>query len=174
MLKIKEIQDITDSLELECCHEYYHLLHHHPAQYPLVCNGVGSETSWTYHLTPDTIWFLDISPSSGIHDWDFTYPLYFESYQAGMQHFHDANRRFRDNIEKQIAAANWLLRPVRRARKQEYYFLLETFRASHNSFWSNKTLPLDWAENCNYTPDFSNKKYLLNKQILEAIMHHVD
>lgn len=172
MLPVKRIEEITLDLELECSAEYQRCMMWYQEYYIQVANGVGSETSWTYHLTPDTVWLLDISPTAGIHDWDFTFPMYFASYAAGQQWFHAANARFRDNLEKQIKNGCWLLRGPRRCRKQEYFWILDNTMISHNAFWSNKRLPPDWYQHQAYTPDFDQKKFDLNIEIWSAMNGH--
>jgi hypothetical protein len=169
MLSINKILKVTEELDLEREKEYSRCLSFYPDFYKGIANGVGSETSWTYHLTPDTIWLLDISPSANIHDWDFTFPYYFSSYQEGMDWFHLSNKRFHDNMEKQIKDGFFLVRDIRRVRKEEYYLIVNYSATSHNAFWSNKTLPSDWKKYCNYIPDFNVKKYELNKQIYSAV-----
>lgn len=169
MLSREKIEEITIGLELECSAEYQRCLMWYPEYYPQVANGVGSETSWTYHITPDTAWLLDISPTAGIHDWDCTFPYYFRTYAEGMKWFITANERFRSNMEKQIADGFFMLRPPRRCRKAEYFWLLENTHIAHNAFWSNKILPPDWRRHQAYTPDFEQKKYDLNCEIWKAM-----
>jgi hypothetical protein len=169
MLSREKTEDITLMLELECSAEYLRCLLLYHEYYRQVANGVGSETSWTYHLIPDTAWLLDISPTAGIHDWDFTFPYYFTTYAEGMKWYHLCNHRFRDNFEKQIKSGVWFLRTPRRCRKIEYYWILDNTFISHNAFWSNKKLPADWKKHNSYIPDFDQKKYNLNMEIWAAM-----
>jgi hypothetical protein len=170
MLNISVIAEITGRLRLECQPELLHCLQRHPELYQQVANGVGSDTSWTYHIIPDTIWGLDISPSAGIHDWDFTYPLYFEHYNDGMRHFHNSNQRFKGNVFKQIKAGSLLCRIPRNLRLIEYMLILEKSSISHNAFWSNKLLPVDWNKYHRRIPDFNPEKYSLNQKIIKSIL----
>lgn len=169
MLPLARLLKITDRLKLDCTPEYLKIFNSHPELYHLVCNGVGSETNWTYHLTPDTIWGMDISPSAGIHDWDFTFPMEFQNYTEGMTHFHRANRRFHDNVEKQISDGCDLLKPLRQHRNNVYFHLLENSAAGHRSFWSNRLLPHDWLEFNHYTPDFNREKFRDNLIVFNHI-----
>lgn len=168
-MKLSTMTEITMELALECQPEYHELMIYHPALYNEICNGVGSETHWTYHLIPDTIWGLDISPSAGIHDFDWTYPMEFDSYADGEECRLRQNDVFAANVEKQIMAGTWLLRPLRRLRKNTYLKLLNETRAAHNSFWSNKPLPPDWYEHNNYTPTFNDNKYQINIDVWSKI-----
>lgn len=114
-----------------------------------ICNGVGSQDSWTYALTPDTVWGLDVTPSSDIHDWMYTKPSSFASDAEALDWKGKADRAFRNNLVRQFELAEaasgfsgWLARRVsgfRRARAQEYFLILQNFGGA--SFWSGKNRP---------------------------------
>lgn len=117
-----------------------------------IANGVGSETNILYHFTPDTIWGLNINPTSHTHDWMYTFPLYFPSFAAGMAWKHLADDLFRENGERQIADAFCLLRPLRRLRLAEYDAALSNFGKA--AFWADKPLPRDFAQSGYDKPAF--------------------
>lgn len=165
----KQIAEIDLLLDLASKNDYTKLLFHFPDDYHLICNGVGSETSWTYKIIPNTIWGLNIYPSAGIHDFDFTYPIRFDTYADGMAHFHDSNKRFWQNMDIQITDASWIMRPVRRMRRDGYFYILENTRISQNSFWSNKPLPSDWFDHNCWEPSFNQEKYETNLKIQNKI-----
>lgn len=90
----------------------------------LICNGVGSPTSWTYHLTPNTIWGLDITPSSNIHDFDYTIPTHFNSEESAIRRKYLADTRFYNNMLKQIEDKGGILKWFRKRRAKTYYEIL--------------------------------------------------
>ena len=77
------------------------LLKNDPEQFKKYCNGVGSMVGFwgklTYHFIPNTIWFLDITPSSDLHDVDFSYPNEFRNIYEARIAFDEANLRFYEN-----------------------------------------------------------------------------
>ena len=96
-------------------------------------NGVGSTVGWlgrlTFHLIPNTIWFLDITPASDIHDIDYAYPSSFKSEGAAIRHKDQADRRFYDNVKILIEAhtSNRVLKCLRYRRLRKYYWTLKNF-----------------------------------------------
>jgi hypothetical protein len=115
-----------------------------PRLFASLCNGVGSEvgTWWQrllYRITPNTIWGMDITPASDIHDVEYTVPNYFASKFVAEEYRHESDMRFRRNIEK-LADRGWrILRAKRKARARAYYYLLRQFGAE--SFYAGKKLP---------------------------------
>lgn len=140
-MKIAEVQKITQRLNLEMPALYEYALFNYPSIVDELANGVGSETNWFYHLTPDTVWGLNINPSSHVHDWDYSIPFEFATYADGLAFFHAANNRFRDNCMKLVEDGCCLLRPFRRRRVEFYFRVLES--QGELAFWSNKVLPTD-------------------------------
>lgn len=106
-----------------------------------VCNGVGP-SGIINHFIPNTIWGLDITPSSDCHDWMYSYPR-----DAGASYKDEADRVFLNNMLRQIdrAAASsywgWVLSPLRRHRAQVYYVMVRDFGGP--SFWSDKNKTVD-------------------------------
>jgi hypothetical protein len=78
------------------------LLIRDPKEFASCCNGVGSKAGgWlgniTYHITPNTIWFMDITPASDIHDVEYSHPSSFISDEEAKHCWRAANQRFVDN-----------------------------------------------------------------------------
>jgi hypothetical protein len=119
------------------------ILDHHPERWASLCNGVGSEVGtwwqkWLYHITPDTIWGMDITPASDIHDVEYTVPDYFATKFVAENYRHDSDLRFRHNIET-LADRNWrILRQKRYLRARVYYHILRQQGAA--SFYAGKTI----------------------------------
>ena len=129
--------EITKSLGLECWPAYHELMIYHPCVIPRDLQrgrrdplDVGPQ----HHLGLDTARQRD--PRLRL---DF--PMEFDSYADGEGYRLSKNVTFAANVEKQIMAGTWLLRPLRRLRKNTYLKLLNDTSAAHNSFWSNKPLP---------------------------------
>ena len=95
------------------------------------CNGVGSKVGgwWdnlVYHLTPNTIWFLNITCCSDIHDVEYSIPKHFKSEDDALIWFDEANLRFYDNLTIHIQRQNswrWV-KKLRMSRAGKYYWLL--------------------------------------------------
>jgi len=125
--------------------EFRRRLKDDPASLKKICNGVGSETSWTYHLTPDTIWGLDITPASDIHDYMYTEPAAFASDAEALAWKNKADRVFLNNMIRlfeQAEKQSWWARRVaglRRHRAKLYFEALQNFGGS--AFWEGKNKP---------------------------------
>lgn len=154
-MDIMKVRAITQKLHLDVPRMYEYALLCYPSIADQVANGVGSETSAFYHLTPDTVWGLNINPSSHGHDWDYTFPFKFVTYAEGMKHFHAANERFRINCLKLVEDGSWLLKPFRRHRVEFYFKILEA--EGELAFWSNKILPPDVPNAIKSTIDLDEK-----------------
>jgi hypothetical protein len=80
------------------------------------CDGVGSRAGgWmgniTYHITPNTIWLMDITPASDIHDVEYSHPLFFATGEDAKAAWKAANERFVDNcVDLAVARGGWLLK----------------------------------------------------------------
>jgi hypothetical protein len=108
------------------------------------CNGVGSEVGWwgklTYHLIPNTVWGLDVTEFSDIHDYDYCYPESFATKQDALNYKHLADNRGLDNILAIIDRdTKWTwLKIMRRARAMKYYDALDIF--GEDSFLDGKII----------------------------------
>lgn len=129
---------------------FWEMVINHPERLAVMCNGVGSKTSWTYPYTPDTIWLLDVTPAADIHDVMFTEPLVFPAVIDGVtytaeKYFQHANNLFYCNLMRlfdKADAQSWLSRRVRRFRNmraREYKFALDYF--GFHAFMEGKNHP---------------------------------
>lgn len=121
------------------------LLKSDPVKFASYCNGVGSRVGWlgrlTYHLIPNTIWFLNITPASDGHDVDFTIPSVFESLSAAEKAFDEANLRLYKNICILIdrkSRSGWLY--LARMHRAGLYYDMVSSDAGWTSFISGKTI----------------------------------
>jgi hypothetical protein len=133
---------------LQLSPEFQRLAVEDPEKLMACCNGVGSETGgfWarlTYHLTPNTIWFLDVTPCSDIHDVDCTYPQHLKNKVEALKHMDAANIRFRENLETWIGmhTRNKFLLYLRLSRAMAYYAIL--CNDCETSFMEGKTFDED-------------------------------
>ena len=128
---------------LELSPEFARLATEDPQKILDCCNGVGSEVGlWgklTYHFIPNTIWFLDITPCSDIHDVDYCYPSQFKNKAEALAHKADADLRIRENMETLICEkTKWeWLKCLRLERAMNYYCILRA--AGEDSFLEGKT-----------------------------------
>lgn len=68
-----------------------------------IVNGMGSPRTWWYATHPDTMYGMDVTPVSDIHDYEYTYPSSpFKSEEEAMAYRDAADQRFRDNLLKLI------------------------------------------------------------------------
>ncbi|QSH40793.1 hypothetical protein P0136_11415 [Lentisphaerota bacterium ZTH] len=119
------------------------LLDNDPLRFKSLCNGVGSKVgSWfdrlLYHLTPNTIWFMDITDGADLHDVDYSVPTLFHSIEAALQYRLDADQRFLNNLEIRITERGGLLKGLRLRRAKKYYYLLRGF--GEESFMAGKRI----------------------------------
>jgi hypothetical protein len=134
--------DATRYADLWAPESFWDRLKNDPASLKKICNGVGSETSWTYHLTPNTIWGLDVTPASDIHDFMYFYPITFDSDEEGLAWKDKADRVFLNNMirlfEKAESESWWARRfsTMRRNRAQLYFKAVQNFGGT--SFWEGK------------------------------------
>ena len=143
--------------------EFWFLKKNKPEVLAPICNGVGSRLSWTYHFIPDTIWGVDITPASDIHDFDYTWPKLFPAeldgltYSTGNAYKNHAYRTFLNNMvrifewhENLPGLKGWIhrrLAGVRRRRAQTYFEILQKWGGP--SFWDGKNAP----ENLGFMPE---------------------
>ena len=128
---------------LEMSPQAWELLESDPAQFASYCNGVGSPAGgWfrriLYRITPDTIWGMDITPASDIHDVEYTVPQYFCSKFVAENYRHESDMRLRRNIETLADRGWWILRAKRKARARAYYYIVR--RHGEKSFYHGKTI----------------------------------
>jgi len=118
------------------------ILDHHPDKWVEYCNGVGSpEGGWfrrlTYRLTPDTIWGMDITPASDIHDVEYTVPDHYNTKFTAEEYRHESDMRLRRNIEA-LADRGWrFLRAKRYARARAYYHIVRVM--ARDGFYKGKS-----------------------------------
>lgn len=121
---------LKNHFELSAQPDYWRLTNR---QHKMICNGVGSRVGfWSrllYHIIPNTIFFLDITPASDIHDYDYCYPFHFDSLKSALLFKHAADCRFRENCFKIIDhETRWeWLKTMRRIRVEKYYFALSAY-----------------------------------------------
>jgi len=126
---------------------FWYTLSFNPAQIERVCNGVGSPGTLSYHLIPNTIWGLDVTPASDIHDWMYTYPAKFPSDAEALEWKNKADRALLNNMIRLFERAekdSWLARRLawfRRNRAQLYFEAVQHFGGP--SFWEGKNHPLE-------------------------------
>lgn len=129
---------------LDAPYEFWIDLVNNPQKIKDCCNGVGSEVGWfgklTYHFIPNTIWGLDVTEFSDIHDYMYTYPEEFDTEEDALRYKDMADRTGRHNLQVIISRNSklrWLkLLRIRRAR--QYYFLLKI--AGKDSFLEGKKI----------------------------------
>lgn len=109
-----------------------------------ICNGVGSRVGWwaklTYHFIPNTNWFMDITPASDIHDYDYCYPDTFKDALAAETAKSMADSRFKVNCNILVdhhGGSEWI-RSLRRIRIEKYYLVLR--QCGESSFKNGKTI----------------------------------
>ena len=107
------------------------------------CNGVGSDVGWfgelTYHLIPNTIWFLDVTACSDIHDTDYTYPQHFMDKESALIYKAQADLRLYNNLCTyiKINTASSFLLAMRLRRAKLYYDAVSN--CGEDSFLEGKT-----------------------------------
>lgn len=141
-MNVIDVKAITLDLRLIAPEEYYKVLELKPEIIDQVANGVGSETSITYHLTPDTVWGMNINPVSHIHDWMYTLPLSFKSVADGLAYKRLADHWFYVNGMKMVTNGSSWLQGVRTKRFDAYAVALNA--GGSEAFWCNKVLPPDY------------------------------
>jgi len=130
---------------LEMSEEAVNLLYSDPKKFASYCNGVGSQVGWlgklTYHIIPNTIWFLNITAASDIHDVEYSVPASFESIAAAEKAFDEANLRLYKNICILIdrkGRSGWLY--LARMHRAGLYYDMVSSDAGWTSFVAGKTI----------------------------------
>ena len=121
------------------------LLKSDPKTFASYCNGVGSRIGFwnnlAYHFIPNTIWFMDITPASDIHDVEYSVPDSFSFLGLARQAFDAANLRIYRNIQTLIKrkSTSGILYRLRMNRAELYYYALSS-DAAWNAFISGKII----------------------------------
>ena len=130
---------------LEMSEAAANLLKSDPKKFASYCNGVGSRIGFwnnlAYHFIPNTIWFMDITPASDIHDVEYSVPDSFSFLGLAKQAFDAANMRIYRNIQTLIKrkSSGGILYRMRMRRADLYYYALCSDLAEE-SFMSGKTI----------------------------------
>jgi len=83
-----------------------------------IWNGLGASGDKFNFLIPDTIYGLDITITSLVHDWD-----YYHRKEDRLI----ADNRFLKNMEILINKGSWWLRFLRKRRAKKYYIAVRMF-----------------------------------------------
>lgn len=68
-----------------------------------IVNGMGSPKTWWYATHPDSMYGMDVTPVSDIHDYEYTYPgKPFETEEEATEYRDAADERFHGNLKKLI------------------------------------------------------------------------
>ncbi|MDD5697663.1 MAG: hypothetical protein PHH77_03515 [Victivallaceae bacterium] len=136
-MQISKVVAETKRLNLRIPYSYQLALYHRPELIDQVANGVGSETNeLIYHLTPDTVWGLNINPVSHIHDWMYTFPMVFSGVAEGLVRLRLADHWFDLNCECLFKDAGGWFKRFRMTRLDEYKVALNV--GGSEAFWTNK------------------------------------
>ena len=83
------------------------LLENHKNEFKSYCNGVGSTSTWfdrlLWHITPNTIYGMNITPASDIHDSEYSYPTVFRTKGEALRFKFETDLRFYHNMILLIA-----------------------------------------------------------------------
>lgn len=140
LMDIKDVQRITFGLKLHAPEEYIDSLKNNPKEIEDVVNGVGSEEHWSYHLTPDTIYGMNINPCSHIHDYMYVYPKRFTTKKEALVWKEKADDWFEKNVKIMIEDCGGFWKYFRRARLWWYMIALRS-EAGDIAFWKGKVEP---------------------------------
>jgi hypothetical protein len=166
-MEIERVVYETNCLGLICPDWYLVALNSKPDLIDSLANGCGSETSWTYHLVPDTIWGLNINPSTHIHDLLYTFPFQFETVAQGLAWKRKADYQFYMNVRKQINDYGGWFKKCRLSRLKKYMFALDC--GGSEAFWANKKLPDDFFDYYENRPEFDNDVFIRYKEVWNEI-----
>lgn len=123
--------------------EIHVLLHSDPEQFISNCNGVGSPSGgWIhrllYHLTPNTIWGMDISADADIHDNGYTVPAVFKTLADALSYKKLNDTYFYTNIKAEIYRRGGFLKYLRMGILNSEEFALQRF--GDDAFFNNKII----------------------------------
>jgi hypothetical protein len=116
---------------LDMSEECRTLLIRNPGKFASYCNGVGSKVGgWfrrlIYRITPNTIWGLNITPCSDIHDVDYSIKRRFKTKKQALNAKFEIDTRFVVNLQVYInenTSWEWL-KELRLRRVWKYELLL--------------------------------------------------
>lgn len=124
------------------------LLDNEPKLFKKYCNGVGSKTNWfntlLWHLTPNTIWFMGITPASDLHDVGYSFPCIFKTEEEALEYKTFIDREFLINLyilinrKKHTNKLSRILKYCRARRADLYYLMVGRF--GRNSFLKGKII----------------------------------
>lgn len=122
------------------------LLELYPKVFRLYCNGVGSKIGFwrtlLWHITPNTIWGLDITPASDIHDVGYSYPHIFQSKEQALEYKSARDYELYDNIviliERDKSWWGKLVKNFRIIRAKTYFELV--YFGGDESFMDGKII----------------------------------
>ena len=130
------------------------LLEKDPEKFKKLCNGVGSKVNWLpklgrvgdficwtlYKLTPNTVWGLNITPSSDLHDVDYAVPNRFASRADALGWKGESDDRLLDNMKIQILRRkSWKwVEKGRLLRAENYHIILTSMGEA--SFLADKII----------------------------------
>ncbi len=120
------------------------LLNEHLEVFTSYCNGVGSTAGFwgklTYHFIPNTIWCLNITPCSDIHDVEYSIPGEFKTLDEALDWKAWADERFYKNLQIYIElnTSYECLKALRLSRAKKYHFAVCS--AGETSFLKGKTI----------------------------------
>lgn len=113
-----------------------------PAKFKSFCNGVGSTRGFwgklTYHFIPNTIYFMDITPASDLHDVDYSIPAEFDTIEHALAYKKDADNRMYQNLNLLIDRRGGWFQKMREIRAFEYFEVLRT--CGTDSFLADKII----------------------------------
>lgn len=113
-----------------------------PSKFIAICNGVGSEIGFwgklTYRLIPNTIWFLNITKASNLHDVGYTVPSVFITTTEALVYKDLVDAQFYSNLIILIERAGGWLENRRKKRAYAYYLTLKN--CGKESFLAGKTI----------------------------------
>lgn len=170
LMSIEKVQKETERVGFSLPDDYLWALRNRPDLVEKIVNGVGSETSWTYHLTPDTIWGLNINPESHPHDWMYTFPLYFPSVADGLAWKQLADHYFDLNVRRAIEDFGGFFELFRKSRLNNLY-KPALGAAGSVAFWANKELPPDYECYYRLRPDCDPERMDLYRKVQRQILN---
>jgi len=172
LMEIGKVQAETLRLALNIAPDYKWALSHRPDLVEQVANGVGSETSISYHVTPDTVWGLNINPGSHCHDWMYTFPMYFPSVADGLAWKQLSDHWFDLNVDLQIKDYAGWFESFRYRRNNIYEMCLAG--AGSDAFWIDKQLPPDFEIYYSDRPECDPEKMELYRSIEYQISNKIE
>ena len=127
------------------------LMLNYPVAFARYCNGVGSRIGgfWSrlfYHFIPNTIWFMNITDCSDLHDVDYSVPNVFATLADARQYRLDADLRFYNNLLIRIEERGGWFEHARKHRAIVYYNTLRVM--GEDSFMDGKQILNQKEELC--------------------------